>query len=299
MISSTGANVTSMGGNAHQQQELPKPSSPMEKIVYSYRSHRRSEMHDDDDDGSSELSDAGHFLAKGAFLITPSNELNLEKATAICEKMNYRGPYSVTKTATGILFKFADQDDYRATFRKGFHKVTNFRFYKKIPIPCRPQKTFSVLVYEVPEDIPDEDIRHSLYKFQTVVEVTRLYNTGFRQSDKSGSTAAAATMSQPAVDQPVTQHPGIQPVVRITLASLEEYNLLLHNGLDFYGATFFPVEAALPSTIKKKPIAMANSRLMDLVASSGHRIRDLLPVFDSAGFSKIPPPTSKVVKPHQ
>jgi len=48
----------------------------------------------------------------------------------------------------------------------------------QIPIPCRPQKTFSVLVYEIPEDIPDEDIRHSLYKFQTVVEVARLYNTG-------------------------------------------------------------------------------------------------------------------------
>lgn len=87
---------------------------------------------DDDDDRLSELSDSGHFLAKGAFLITPSNELNLEKATAICEKMNYRGPYSVTRTATGILFKFAEQDDYHVTFRKGFHKVTNSRFYKKV-----------------------------------------------------------------------------------------------------------------------------------------------------------------------
>lgn len=48
----------------------------------------------------------------------------------------------------------------------------------QVPIPCRPQKTFSVLVYEIPEDIPDEDIRHSLYKFQTVVEVVRLYHTG-------------------------------------------------------------------------------------------------------------------------
>lgn len=87
---------------------------------------------DDEDDRSSELSDSGHFLAKGAFLITPSNELNLEKATAICEKMNYKGPYSVTRTATGILFKFAEQEDYHITFRKGFHKVTNSRFYKKV-----------------------------------------------------------------------------------------------------------------------------------------------------------------------
>lgn len=33
--------------------------------------------------------------------------------------------------------------------------------------------------------------------------------------------------------------------IRITLASLDEYNILLQNGLDFYGATFFPTEATL------------------------------------------------------
>lgn len=33
--------------------------------------------------------------------------------------------------------------------------------------------------------------------------------------------------------------------IRITLASLDEYNCLLQNGLDFYGATFFPTEASL------------------------------------------------------
>jgi hypothetical protein len=37
------------------------------------------------------------------------------------------------------------------------------------------------------------------------------------------------------------------PPIRITLASLEEYNILLQNGLDFYGATFFPTEATLPN----------------------------------------------------
>lgn len=36
------------------------------------------------------------------------------------------------------------------------------------------------------------------------------------------------------------------PPIRITLASLDEYNHLLQNGLDFYGATFFPTEANLP-----------------------------------------------------
>lgn len=117
------------GGNVQQHQLSP---SPVEKLMYSYKPPRIFHDDNDDDDGSSEISDSGHFLAKGAFLITPSNELNLEKATAICEKMNYRGPYSVTKTATGILFKFANQEDYQATFRKGFHKVTNFRFYKKV-----------------------------------------------------------------------------------------------------------------------------------------------------------------------
>lgn len=35
--------------------------------------------------------------------------------------------------------------------------------------------------------------------------------------------------------------------IRITLASLDEYNLLLANGLDFYGATFFPTEVNLPN----------------------------------------------------
>lgn len=32
-------------------------------------------------------------------------------------------------------------------------------------------------------------------------------------------------------------------VIRITLASMDEYNLLLQSGLNFYDATFFPTEA--------------------------------------------------------
>jgi hypothetical protein len=39
--------------------------------------------------------------------------------------------------------------------------------------------------------------------------------------------------------------------IRITLASVEEYNYLLQNGLDFYGATYFPTEANLPATASK------------------------------------------------
>lgn len=38
------------------------------------------------------------------------------------------------------------------------------------------------------------------------------------------------------------------PLVRVTLASLEECNILLQNGLDFYGATFFPTEAAVSTS---------------------------------------------------
>jgi len=32
-------------------------------------------------------------------------------------------------------------------------------------------------------------------------------------------------------------------VIRVTLASMDEYNILLQNGLNFYDATFFPTEA--------------------------------------------------------
>lgn len=85
-----------------------------------------------DDDSDSEVSDSESFLSKGAFLLTPAGELNMEKASAICEKMNFKGPFSLTKTATGILFKFAEPEDYQATFKKGFSKVTGARFYRKV-----------------------------------------------------------------------------------------------------------------------------------------------------------------------
>lgn len=110
----------------------------------------------------------------GAFLITPSHELSMERAAMICEKMNFKGCFSLTKTATGILFKFSHPEDYQAVFKKGFHKVTGARFYRKVAVPCRPQKTFTLFVFDVPDDIPIEDIRHSLYRFNSVVEVVRL-----------------------------------------------------------------------------------------------------------------------------
>jgi hypothetical protein len=88
-----------------------------------------------DRDGSdSELSDSDHFLTKGAFLLTPSHDLSMEKASSICEKMSFKGLLALTKTATGILFKFSEPEDCQAVLRKGFHKVTNARFYKKVSV---------------------------------------------------------------------------------------------------------------------------------------------------------------------
>lgn len=124
----------------------------------------------------------------------------MERAALICEKMNFKGCFSLTKTATGILFKFSHPEDYQAVYKKGFHKVTGARFYRKVSIinishtfsneilhiiyfgfllvkvavPCRPQKTFTLFVLDVPEDLPVDDIRHSLYRFNSVVEVVRL-----------------------------------------------------------------------------------------------------------------------------
>ncbi|XP_065220083.1 uncharacterized protein LOC135845450 [Planococcus citri] len=281
----------------------------------------------DNDDTSSDLSDSEHFLTKGAFLLTPANEMQMERVGMICEKMNYKGPFSLTKTATGILFKFADLDDYQLTFKKGFHKVTGSRFYKKIPVPCRPQKTFTIFVFEIPEEIPEDDIRHSLYKFRSIVEVYRLpspstqtvasassgasksandKNAGAVSSTEMGcvtnaSSAAAAATGCFGFGLPLSTSSSSSSspsVIRITLASLDECNILLRDGLDFYGATYFPTEPAMSTSIVRagaKKTAMHNSRLLDLIASSGLRIRDVLPVFDAAGFSRIPAPVTKSV----
>lgn len=83
-------------------------------------------------ESESDISDSEHFLTKGAFLLTPSHGLSMEKASAICEKMEFKGCFSLTKTATGILFKFSSVDDYQMVFKKGFHKVTGSRFYRKV-----------------------------------------------------------------------------------------------------------------------------------------------------------------------
>ncbi|KQS30460.1 uncharacterized protein LOC122624394 isoform X2 [Drosophila teissieri] len=268
-----------------------------------------------EDDSDSEVSSPDNFLTKGAFLLTPSYELSMERAALICEKMAFKGCFSLTKTATGILFKFSHPDDYQAVFKKGFHKVTGARFYRKIAIPCRPRKTFTLYVLDVPEDLPVEDIRHAMYKFDSVVEVVRLhiYSSLASNAANASSSAVAASSSSAGGDKGVEgvsksvgsvvgdaiekaerpERRELPPaVIRVTLASMDEYNILLQNGLNFYDATFFPTEA----NISLKGAKIDYKRRM-LDGSIPGRVRELLPVFDAAGFCKLPPPTSKLIKP--
>ncbi|BFG00170.1 uncharacterized protein DMAD_00223 [Drosophila madeirensis] len=297
-----------------------------------------------DDDSDSEVSSPDNFLTKGAFLLTPSYELSMERAALICEKMSFKGCFSLTKTATGILFKFSHPDDYQAVFKKGFHKVTGARFYRKIAIPCRPRKTFTLYVLDVPEDLPVEDVRHAMYKFDSVVEVVRLHiysspsssssssNVNANASSAAAAAAAAAASAEKSAEGEQTlrraaalrsnvlskiggskilgslsgsvvgdaidkaerpERRELPPaVIRITLASMDEYNVLLQNGLNFYDATFFPTEA----NISLKGARIDYKRRM-LDGSIPGRVRELLPVFDAAGFCKLPPPTSKLIKP--
>lgn len=75
------------------------------KIALSTKSahadHRMQEWNDrknyKSDDSYSEMSDTDNFLAKGAFLITPSHELTIDRAAVICEKMNFKGYFRLVK----------------------------------------------------------------------------------------------------------------------------------------------------------------------------------------------------------
>lgn len=44
-----------------------------------------------DIDSDSDTSVEGYFLTRGAFLLTPSHDLNMDKAAAILDKMNFKG----------------------------------------------------------------------------------------------------------------------------------------------------------------------------------------------------------------
>ncbi|XP_020805513.1 uncharacterized protein LOC110181918 [Drosophila serrata] len=317
-----------------EKNEFPRPRAT--GIVTKVAAHKLSSepkwADKREDDSDSEVSSPDNFLTKGAFLLTPSYELSMERAALICEKMSFKGCFSLTKTATGILFKFSHPDDYQAVFKKGFHKVTGARFYRKIAIPCRPRKTFTLYVLDVPEDLPVEDIRHAMYKFDSVVEVVRLHIYSSLASNAAASAASVGASSAAGVDKVEGEqiqllHTPTQTlrraalrstsksvgsvvgdaiekverperrelppaVIRITLASMDEYNVLLQNGLNFYDATFFPTDA----NISLKGAKIDYKRRM-LDGSIPGRVRELLPVFDAAGFCKLPPPTSKLIKP--
>ncbi|KAH8272244.1 hypothetical protein KR044_013162 [Drosophila immigrans] len=348
-----------------EKNEFPRPQRPT-GIVTKMAAHKLSSepkwADKREDDSDSEVSSPDNFLTKGAFLLTPSYELSMERAALICEKMSFKGCFSLTKTATGILFKFSHPDDYQAVFKKGFHKVTGARFYRKvssnttytevffflglfilkIAIPCRPRKTFTLYVLDVPEDLPVEDIRHAMYKFDSVVEVVRLHiysspslassgggggglsggNVGLDKGGVEGEQQLTGSSSSSSQTQMQTlrraairsssaksviggimadamekserpERRELPPaVIRITLASMDEYNILLQNGLNFYDATFFPTEA----NISLKGAKIDYKRRM-LDGSIPGRVRELLPVFDAAGFCKLPAPTSKLIKP--
>lgn len=127
-----------IGSDAEQDNKMSdfrrqrSTSNLMQKPLESPKLPHQNLWNDKNDDTDSELSDSGNFLAKGAFLLTPSHELTMDRAALICEKMNFKGCFSLTKTATGILFKFSHPEDYQAVFKKGFHKVTGARFYRKV-----------------------------------------------------------------------------------------------------------------------------------------------------------------------
>lgn len=110
----------------------------------------------------------GFMCIPGAFLLTPSHELSMERAAMICEKMNFKGCFSLTKTATGILFKFSNPEDYQATYKKGFHKVTGARFYRKVPVPCRPQKTVKMHFKKYKKRLHKRDGSLSFYSLPQV-----------------------------------------------------------------------------------------------------------------------------------
>lgn len=110
-------------------------------------------------------------------------------------------------------------------------------------------------MFDVPEELPEEDIRHALYKLNSVVEVVRLvvYYQKQPMVQNEGTTTPKSPKVPPKIDEQDMANIKDSPPapIRITLASVEEYNFLLQNGLDFYGATYFPTESNLPATAAK------------------------------------------------
>lgn len=107
----------------------------------------------------------------------------------------------------------------------------------QVAIPCRPQKTFTLFVHDIPDDLPEEDIRFALYKFNSVVEVVRLVvfyqKQPTLQDSQPSSSSAGALSSLKKVPSPKIDEQDIGSFVdtppspiRITLASVS-YPLVL------------------------------------------------------------------------
>ncbi|XP_030246593.1 uncharacterized protein LOC115565524 isoform X2 [Drosophila navojoa] len=98
-----------------------------------------------------------------------------------------------------------------------------------------------------------------MYKFDSVVEVVRLHiysspglasgGSASSNPDKVEGSSSAKSLVSGIVGEAIEkaerpERRELPPaVIRITLASMDEYNILLQNGLNFYDATFFPTEA--------------------------------------------------------
>src|SRR5690349_16847434 len=120
-MSYIGSDAEQDNKNASDFRRQRSSSNIMQKPMDSPKlSHQVWNDKQQNDDTDSEVSDSGNFLAKGAFLLTPSHELTMDRAAMICEKMNFKGCFSLTKTATGILFKVISQTSSRSLLFNDF-----------------------------------------------------------------------------------------------------------------------------------------------------------------------------------
>jgi hypothetical protein len=75
-------------GSAQYEKDM-STSKSSSMLRLNQEGRRESADWQDHGDTDSEVSE-NDFLTKGAFLLTPSHELSMEKAATICEKMNFR-----------------------------------------------------------------------------------------------------------------------------------------------------------------------------------------------------------------
>lgn len=92
----TGGGGGGGGGSAAGSVKNVKTSSAssVEKLLWNNSTNAdMKKTYSKSDDSYSEVSDCENFLAKGAFLLTPSHDLTIDKAALICEKMSFKGSF--------------------------------------------------------------------------------------------------------------------------------------------------------------------------------------------------------------